>query len=178
MPIRRSSTRLATVFGLGFMRPASGTWGSLPPAIVAAALLATGWGPSQCPAIFFGVQGLLLVVFAAACIAQGDAAEARWGKDPSRVVADEVAGQAVTLLLAPWAVVLDPPVWAAEAPMTLALFTVALSFVAFRLMDIVKPWPAQQIQSLPAGWGVLLDDLVAGVYAAILVQVAARIALR
>ena len=62
------------------------------------------------------------------------------------------------------------------APWLPAMLTLGGAFLAFRLMDIVKPPPAGSIQRLPAGWGVLIDDLVAGVYAAILMVVIGRIA--
>ncbi|GJQ30645.1 MAG: phosphatidylglycerophosphatase A [Phycisphaerae bacterium] len=157
-----------TTFGLGRLRPAPGTWGSLPPILLALALHAAGLGPNHTPLLFSTVFGVLALIFAVACIVQGDAAEARWGKDPSNAVADETAGQCLPLMFLPAATFASWP---------LALFTLALAFVSFRLLDIVKPWPAHQVQRLPAGWGILLDDLLAGLYAAAIVQVCARWAL-
>jgi phosphatidylglycerophosphatase A len=175
---RRPRLLLISTFGLGFMRPASGTWGSLPPVVVALVLFLWGCGPLSHPWVYFGVLGAVALVFSWACIAQGDHAEMRWGKDPSNAVADETAGQALTLLLLPYSHVLYPPVWAHDRIVPLLVFTLAFAFVAFRVMDIVKPWPARQIQRLPAGWGILMDDLFAALYAAAVVQIAARLVLR
>lgn len=154
-----------TTFGLGHLRPASGTWGSLPPVILAVAMHAAGVGPGAQAWLFSGVMLAVFAVFCAACIFQGDAAEARWGKDPSNAVADETAGQCLPLMFLPAA---------GFATWPLALFTLGLAFVSFRAIDIVKPWPARQMEKLPAGWGILLDDVMSGVYAAMIVQTCAR----
>ncbi len=162
----QSPLRHITAFGLGFLRPAPGTWGSLPPAIIAALLLwfgsgtwAGGWG-------YHAVLAIICGWACWACIAQGAAAEARWGKDPSNAVADETAGQCIALVLPPASVL------GSATPMRSAAIYVAAAFVAFRIMDIIKPPPAYQLQKLHAGWGVLVDDLVAGVYALIAMQMA------
>ena len=131
----------------------------------AAALWALGFGPATSPIVFNGVMLVVLVVFSFACIAQGDAAEARWGKDPSNAVADETAGQCIPLLFLPAS---------ATATLPAAAFTLAFAFLAFRILDIVKPWPARGLQKLPAGWGILIDDLFAGLYAAAVVQIDRR----
>lgn len=159
-PARRSFPWL-TVFGLGRMRPASGTWGSLPPVIIAGLLIAAGFGPDNQPVLFSTILAVIACVFAAACVLQGDQADLAYGKDPSVVVADEVAGQCIALLLIPGSAIGG---W--EKTCTLLL----VAFLAFRVMDIIKPWPARQIQTLPGGWGILLDDLFAGFYAMLVVQ--------
>lgn len=159
---------LVTTFGLGHFRPASGTWGSLPPVALAlglaALVLATGSG--------WWVYALSLIVIClascAACIFMGDRAEARFGrKDASEVVADETAGQCLPLLVVPMGM----------AGATLADFwpvaaIIVLSFFAFRGFDILKTEPADSLQAIPGGWGVLLDDLVAGLYALAVVALA------
>ncbi len=163
----RAGTGLITVFGLGRMRPAPGTWGSLPPVVIAALLIAAGVGPGTHPVLFNGLLLILLVTFVGACVVQGDAAEARSvrGKDPSEVVADEVAGQCIPLLFLPAAAVSTP--W-------IAAFTLLYAFLCFRVLDIFKPWPAAGLQRVRAGWGIVLDDLVAGLYAAVMIQATAR----
>lgn len=156
------SFHLITTFGLGFRRPASGTWGSVPPVALALLLMLTGFGPRESFAAYYGSLVIVLVAFCWACIAHGDLAEVRFGeKDPSEVVADETAGQCIPLLAIPWAGLAD---W----PRTIA--TLAFCFIAFRVMDIWKPPPARGLQRIPGGWGILIDDLVAGVYAAIAVN--------
>ena len=162
-----SSLRLMTVFGLGYLRPAPGTWGSLPAVAVAGALMAAGFGPAEHAWVYSGVLAAIVLVFTVVCAVQGDLAEAKFlKKDPSQVVADETAGQALALLAL--------PAKAVETP-ALALFTLIFAFLTFRVLDIVKPWPARQIQAVPGGWGVVLDDLVAGAYALLIVQVVARV---
>lgn len=74
-------------------------------------------------------------------------------EDPGPVVIDEVVGMFVSLL---WL----PATW----PVVLA------AFLAFRVFDIVKPWPAGRLEHVPGGWGVMADDVMAGVYANLLVQ--------
>jgi phosphatidylglycerophosphatase A len=102
----------------------------------------------------------VLLIFSAACVAFGDRGEAKWGKDGSEIVSDETAGMCIPLLLLPAATVATP---------ALTAFTLLFAFLAFRAFDIAKPWPANALQRIPGGWGVLLDDLVAGLYAAIVI---------
>lgn len=173
-----------TTFGLGHLRPAPGTWGSLPPCAVAALLLWFG----ATPAVYNGAMVAIALAFTAVCFAFGAWGESRWGKkDPSRVVADETAGQAVALLLLPNAAPGMLPLsgssaWPLEGEFDLPRFVliavvVGASFVLFRIADIVKPWPARGLQSLRAGAGIVIDDLLAGVYAAIALHAAIWIVL-
>ena len=83
-------------------------------------------------------------------------------KDPSKVVIDEVAGQFIALLPVPF--LINEAWWAA-----------ILAFVFFRLFDIVKPYPARKFESLESGLGIMADDIVAGIYAAIVVAIAVTI---
>jgi phosphatidylglycerophosphatase A len=76
-------------------------------------------------------------------------------KDPGKVVVDEVAGQMIALV----------PV----SVFALGKWWIILSFILFRLFDIFKPYPARRFESLRGGWGIMMDDLVAGVYAAVIV---------
>lgn len=155
-----------TTFGLGHLRPASGTWGSLPPVIISGLMIVFGAGPHAQPLAYYGVLAAILLFFCAACIMQGDAAEARFGeKDPSEAVADETAGQCIPLLA------IFPS--HADTP-SRGLLLVAIAFFAFRILDIIKPPPAKGWQRIPGGWGILIDDLVAGVYAGVIVLIAQR----
>jgi len=151
-----------SVFGLGKLRPAPGTWGSMPPVVLAGALWLAGLGPTAAPVVYHVALVAVLLVFSAACILQGDHAEAYYKrKDPSNAVADETAGQCFSLMLLPAGAVYD---W------RIAAVTFAAAFVLFRIFDIIKPWPAHSLQRLPAGWGILIDDLIAGLYAMLVVQ--------
>ena len=149
-----SKLLLATAGGLGLLKPAPGTWGSLPPAAAAAVLGALGGS-----GVAWTMAGLLIFgVLASILLAPWY--EHHFGRhDPSEVVCDEVAGLALCYLLLPW-----PPVHEAEPWQSVVM--AAIGFLAFRLFDISKPPPIAQSQGLPHGWGVLVDDLLAGVLAA------------
>ena len=148
---------LTSCFGLGWLPVCPGTWGSLPPAVV---FVLMGWGGAP-----FGLTAIVMAVFALAgsviCLVFSPFVIKVTGSiDPGEVVVDEVAGQAVTYLIF---IILargrltEVPIWG----------TAAVGFILFRIFDIVKPWPIDKLQKLPQGWGILADDLLAGVYAAV-----------
>ncbi|MHC5004868.1 MAG: phosphatidylglycerophosphatase A family protein [Planctomycetota bacterium] len=159
---------LLTGGGLGHLRPAPGTWGSLPPPL--AVMLGLLWlGPG-----WWIDAGLAagIVVFSWACVGFGTYGESRYGrKDPRQIVADEVAGQCVALLALPWRAMADAASFGWNAALAGA------AFLAFRIADITKPPPANGLQRLSGGWGILIDDLIAGAYALIVVQLLARLLL-
>ncbi len=160
---------LITTFGLGHMRPASGTWGSMPTVVLAAALIFAGIGPAAAPVLYHAALIAWMLVFCIACLLGGREAEAAFGKkDPGQAVADETAGQAIPLLFLPTA---------ATSTTNHTLLTLALAFVAFRVFDIIKLPPARQLQRLKGGVGILIDDLIAGVHALIVVQIVTRLVL-
>ena len=135
----RLALTLATVGGVGYSPVAPGTAGS---AIgVGLYFLSRSWAPS-------GQILMFSIVVAVGLWASHRAAAYFQEDDPGTVVIDEVAGQLLTLLL------LDVGVSGA-----------LIGFLLFRLMDIVKPWPAGRLEALPGGVGVMADDLMAGVYA-------------
>jgi phosphatidylglycerophosphatase A len=173
--ISRAHARLAaaSLGPIGHLRPASGTWGSLPPVLVCAGLLALGVTPAS--PLWPAACALMAVGFSIACLAGADAAEARWGTDPSPVVADEAAGQSITLaaLFLPtffFPSFASTPGMFASAPAWLwPVAALLAAFLLFRIADILKPWPANSLQNVPGGWGILLDDLAAGVQAGVVV---------
>ncbi|MFQ5521437.1 MAG: phosphatidylglycerophosphatase A [Candidatus Methylomirabilia bacterium] len=128
---------IATVGGVGYVPVAPGTAGSL---------LALGmlWVLSLSP---LGLALLLLAVVVVGGWASGRAERLIGRKDPSSVVVDEVAGMVLSVL---------------ALPRELVLFLAA--FFLFRVLDILKPFPARQSQALVGGPGIMLDDLVAGAY--------------
>jgi phosphatidylglycerophosphatase A len=79
--------------------------------------------------------------------------EKEYGEDPSQAVIDEVAGQWISLLFIPF------------SPLT-----VLLSFILFRLFDVLKPGPVDWAQRLPGGWGIMSDDVLAGIFANLSLQ--------
>jgi phosphatidylglycerophosphatase A len=170
---------MLTVFGLGRLRPAPGTWGSLP--AVGVALLCV-WqfdpGAGVPEGDYHGTIhanitiALFGLAFAIACLKFGAEGEAQLGgKDAQSIVADEVAGQSIALLALPWRSFND----ASALKWNLALALIA--FVAFRGMDILKPPPARSLQSIRGGLGILIDDVIAGIYALMISQLIARLLL-
>lgn len=157
----RTTKAFLTTNGLGHF-PMSGTWGSMPPVALAGVFIFAGIGPgTPLSWIYFLTMTLILVVYSASCILYGHQAEARWGKDPSQVVADETAGQAITLMMIPAGML--------GSPMAILLSLLG-AFLLFRVFDILKPWPAGAMQKYPAGWGILLDDIFAAVMAGCVVM--------
>lgn len=140
-PADRRSLFVLSAFGCGFGPLVPGTYGSLAGLAVALLLPASSW--------HLGI-GVGVVVASALTVLLGPGAiRAAGRKDPQQVVMDEVAGMMLALLLVP-----------GPSPME-----AGCGFLFFRAFDILKPPPARQLERLPAGWGILLDDLVAGLFA-------------
>lgn len=163
-------TLLITCGGLGFLRPAPGTWGSIPPAAVAWLILVL-----HADAVLLNVTlSVILVISCVICIVLGPWAEQRFGrKDASEIVIDETAGQCLPLLF--WPTLFLSTNLTQMDRMIHVTIAVSAAFLLFRIFDIIKPWPAHGLQKLPAGWGVLIDDLFAGLYAAIIMQIGLRL---
>lgn len=111
----------------------------------------------------------LALIGSVVCVKYAPDVVAAIGKsDPGEVVADEFAGQAVTFLATAF--------FFSETFTTRQIWLIALlGFFLFRLLDIAKPWPIRKLEKLPAGWGVLADDLMAGVYAAVGLAICVRL---
>ena len=141
----RVQLALATAAGIGYTPVAPGTAGSLPGLLLYWGLVRL-WGY---PAALIAVPVLLLLGIWCAT-----AAERHFGRnDPGPVVIDEVLGQLVTLLFL-------PP----------TLMHLALGFFVFRVLDVFKPYPANRLEKLPGGSGIMLDDLAAGIYGNLLLH--------
>ena len=129
---------LATAMGVGYVPVASGTFGS-------AVGLALWW----CLPASASVQAAAIVAIFAIGSWSGGVAEHHFGTtDPSAVVIDEVMGMLITLFL-------NPVGWAGALG----------AFLLFRIFDVVKPYPANRLERLPGGVGVMADDAMAAVYA-------------
>ena len=150
---------VATFFGIGHLRPAPGTWGSLAalPVALVLHLLVGPWGLLAAAILVFFI-GLWATV-----------AETRGAadKDPSHIVIDEVAGQWVALLPVSFGAA------HAGAAITALWPGFVAAFVLFRLFDIWKPGPIGMIDRRGDALGVMLDDILAGVFAALCVGVLA-----
>jgi len=124
--------------------------------------------------------GLLVILAAIGVWSASRAADFAGNADPQHVVIDEVAGQHLTLLLPLIPIALpqltthmDLSVFAIFFAMSLVNWKyLLLGFILFRVFDIWKPWPIRRLEKLPGGWGIMADDWMAGVYAAILLRVA------
>jgi phosphatidylglycerophosphatase A len=150
-----------TFFGAGLLKPGPGTWGS-----VAAGML---WCAVAIPLEHHATPGeegfvfilVAILTFVAALIATSIGipaativARESGREDPGHVVIDEVAGQWLTLVVC-------KPDWP----------HVLLALALFRLFDITKPWPIRKLEALPGGWGIMLDDLAAGLFGLIVLLV-------
>ncbi len=159
---------IATCFGLGWLPVAPGSWGSLPPTIVFGLLMIFG-APAAATTTALAVMVLAGSVACVLCAPASIAARGK--KDPGEVVTDEFAAQALAFLAVPLAAPRLLCVWE-------SLLLASVGFLAFRVLDIAKPWPIRKLERFPAGWGILADDLAAGIGAAVFVYVALRLFLR
>jgi len=140
----------ATLFGVGRLRPGPGTWGSL------ATVLIWWWlsfriAPRAQPfaAVLLALVAILIGIPAATRVAR-----AVQLKDPQFVVIDEVAGQLITMIAVP-----------------VSWKSLLAGFILFRGFDTVKPPPARQLEQLPEGLGIVMDDVAAGLYALLIMHV-------
>lgn len=157
-----------STFGVGYLPIAPGTWGSIVGVAIYLGvyllefnlgiyLLHHGWKGPQILAWLYSANLVLFTIFCLAGIrAAGRAAKAFDQKDPSRVVVDEVMGQLIVFLFIPF---------------TTTWWIIGAGFLLFRLFDIWKPYPIDYLQSLPGGIGICADDILAGIYAGVILSI-------
>ncbi|MBN1765237.1 MAG: phosphatidylglycerophosphatase A [Sedimentisphaerales bacterium] len=151
-----------TVFGAGYSPFAPGTCGSAVVAVafVLAALL------SGNNSLVLALMGVLAIQGGVVTVLYSDRLIKELGPDPGMIVSDEQCGQAITYLwlwpLAQW------------QNTEIVILTVA-GFLLFRVFDIFKPPPVRQFDKIQSSWGVLLDDVMAGIYANITLQIIYRL---
>ncbi len=145
---------IATGFGSGYSPIAPGTAGALVGCLILWVLqlslpsyFSGGWEQTA------GLFSLILLFFFWG-VKSANVLEREWGHDPSKIVVDEVIG-----------------VWIAMLGVPFSLLNLAVAFVLFRLFDIWKPLGIRQMERLPGGWGVMMDDVLAGVYSCILMHI-------
>lgn len=141
---------IATGLGIGYIRKGGGT--------VASVVCCGVWYLAQAGATQFGdfsfsVPVVITSVLTLVGIWSATVVEQHWGKDNYRVVIDEIAGMCLSLLFVP-----------------IHVKSLLAGLVLFRLFDIVKPFGIRRLEKLSGGWGVMLDDLLAGLYTNLLLH--------
>lgn len=137
---------IATFLGIGYVGKGGGT--------IAAAVLCIIWMILPAGGLTDHWQIFITAIVCIFGVWSGNVVDAIWGKDSSKVVIDEVAGMLITLLFIPvtWKYVLT-------------------GLLLFRFFDIAKPLFIRKMEKFPKGWGVMADDVVAGIYAHIILQI-------
>lgn len=134
-----------TALGAGYSPFAPGTCGAIIACVVLWLLEIYGISSTTTtPIIYIGIIIITMIIG----IIATNALESEWGKDPSKVVIDEVVGMWITMLFVP-----------------LTWLNLLIGFVLFRFFDIVKPFGIRKIEKLPSGVGVMADDMLAGIFA-------------
>ena len=152
---------IASLGGVGFLRPASGTWGSL-------AALPLAYGVHMIGG-FWMLLVLTIIAFGLGWIAVRKLTAEGHGEDPSWVVIDELVGQWIAIFPVSYgAMLMSTDVWRLW-PGWIA------GFVLFRLFDIWKPWIIRHVDRMGTPLGVMLDDVLAGILAALITVVLAGI---
>lgn len=145
---------LATSFGVGFLPLAPGTWGAL----LAIAL----WLPLYIwvsPMVTFWVTLAAAVAYCIAGTWASTESEKYWGKDPVAACADETVGQWISLL----------PL--CRGPEVCPWWLIIVSLALFRFFDIAKPFGIRRMESLPGGYGMMADDILAALYSVIILEI-------
>lgn len=139
----------STTLGIGYIGKGAGT--------AAAAVTCVVWYFAHAGGFNFIPALIATILITILGIWSGNVVEEIWGKDHNRVVIDEVAGMCITLL------------WIPVTPLN-----IFIGLILFRFFDILKPLFIRKLEDLPGGWGVMFDDILAGIYANILLQVIVR----
>jgi phosphatidylglycerophosphatase A len=141
---------IATVGGIGYIKKGSGTVAALVMCVIWYFLF-RNYNPDNWITVVGIVALFILGVWSASAV------EKIWGKDSSRVVIDEIAGMCVSLVFIPF-----------------CFKYILIGFILFRFFDITKPLFIRKSEVLPGGWGVMADDLLAGIFSNLILQVIAR----
>jgi phosphatidylglycerophosphatase A len=196
----RFAYAIATVLGTGYLKPGPGTWGSVVGLLIAVVSHPFTWflilgkgievAVGKTAPLLTGFGGTLVLLVPSIAVwlilallgvrTSSDVSQYAGTKDPQFVVIDEVSGVHLTLILAlaPAAPMLflrpeDAATFALYSGMSILNWKFLLAgFLLFRLFDILKPFPCRHLETLPGGWGIMADDWMAGVYAAICLRLA------
>ena len=139
---------IASGFGSGYSPFAPGTAGSLVAFLIVAICYQFNWPGEQASFSLNSILILLVLVFLILGIYVSNQLEEEWGHDSQRIVVDEMVGFWISLLF-----------------IQITWLNLILALVLFRLFDIFKPWPIRLAEKWPKGWGVMGDDVIAGIFA-------------
>lgn len=137
---------IASIFGIGYIRKGGGT-------VAAAFAVLVWWLLFRNSGTQFAIPVAVTVLVTALGVWAGNKVEPEWGKDSYRVVIDEVAGMFISVLFVP-----------------VQWHWLGIGFVLFRFFDIAKPLYIRRLEALKGGWGVMFDDVLAGIYANVVLQ--------
>jgi phosphatidylglycerophosphatase A len=197
----RAAFALATALGIGYLKPAPGTWGSLVGLLIAVVSHPFTWfifvgygldkGLHEDAPLLSGTLGALILLVPSVAVwlllayfgvqSSGEVAQFARIKDPQYVVIDEISGVHLALMLglaplttpATFLHSSDAAAFAIYSGMSLLNWRYLLAgFVLFRVFDIAKPFPCRRLEKSPGGWGIMADDWMAGIYAAICLRLA------
>ena len=138
---------IASFFGVGLIKKGAGTVAAF---IICALLYASVVSTIYSNTLLFLFSLIVLIIG----VLSSKEAERSWGKDSNKIVIDEVLGMAVSLLFLP-----------------INLTTICIGFILFRFFDIVKPLYIKKAEKFSGGWGVMMDDVFAGVYTNIIIRI-------
>ena len=138
---------LTTSLGAGFLPLAPGTWGAAIGCLIV-------WLLSYYQVLNTPLLAILIIVFTLISVPMINILEEEWGEDPSKVVIDETVGLWITMLF-----------------VSFSFQNLILAFILFRFFDIAKPLGIRRLEQIKNGWGVMLDDVLAGIYANIVLQI-------
>ena len=153
--MRRFAVLIATGFGLGYLPIAPATWASAATTLVLFAVL---------PGVGFPALAAWTVAVTVLALLVCGPAEKTLGHDAHPIVMDEVVGMLVTVCGVPAIGHPHPPY----------AITLALGFLLFRIFDVWKPFPVGRAQALPGAFGIVTDDILAGIYSNLVLQILAR----
>jgi len=148
--IRRISDFIATLLGVGHIPFMPGTFGTIVATLVYITFPEAWFSEFR----FLPYSGAALLILGLLSVYVSTQAEKSYGKDASVIIIDDFVGYFVAIFLMPR-----------------TLWIVIYSFVLYRVFDIAKPFPINRSQNLPRGWGVVVDDVIAGIFTNVLLQV-------
>jgi len=142
---------ISTLCGIGYFPKAPGTMGTAFAAVLYYILIQFGWENGWLALVYTLALALVSVFLISK-------AEKDLGHDAGSIVIDELIGYFIAVMFLPQNIVV-----------------VISAFILFRIFDIFKPEPVKVLEKLPAGWGVMADDIMAGIYANVVLQILVRV---